>query len=687
MGQLIGRTSDSHTCASNKVRHLCHVPRHVRHPTAQFALPQLHPAAARRSTRPMPRAAPPLVLALLLACAAARAGPDAGVVALSRKAPVALLTGLVVEPGASFTARLLPQAPEPFRAVSVLVESWYDPDLYRENRPDPLLLAERARVPNPFHTHRPPSSAYGTVRFSRRARRLAGRSAFRTRGAARRWGSRSPHARHRQGHRREPHVYLSDAEAFLTWRPYQYILLRNVSADDDWHIRILNHNGTVLNAMQMTVRFTMHVAPLNATVSDESPQLVSAIEEQSLCPYGPTLYSCSGHGHCVSGKCVCLPQFGGRYCESRIHPIPVSPFIVPSERMIYFRYVVPHNGSVAIMLQISGIGVSGAQPILFAKKLDENGGRSLPVGPPLPTVYDLHFTDMSAFRARLPYQRIVRSDLQRGDTIFIGVYNYHRLLPGWRISRYPNSYSSSHLSPHAPAHVRLEAFPCVERRLGGFGAASVQSTNARSLVSCPMSTGDEQWELSFTVLVLPFLLGTLTLLTMVVCVSIWAGVFRQHLFEAVHGHLPSNEDAENVRRRDKLSDVEVNAMFPSFMYTKRETAALSAVGDVCCSVCLCSYEEGEALRRLACGHSYHSMCLDQWLRTNAICPRCRKPARIHSESSRGRLVAIGSRLFATLYRMLRVRASAAPFSLATSLLVRTEGRDQEHAVLLSDSAN
>lgn len=191
------------------------------------------------------------------------------------------------------------------------------------------------------------------------------------------------------------------------------------------------------------------------------------------------------------------------------------------------------------------------------------------------------------------------------------------------------------------------------------GSDSSDDSNG-SIPRCPVHTVHSSFESSITFLLLPFLLGTLTLLTMIVCVSVWASVFRQHMLEAmsgnlVHGAGMNGDMAGDDRhsRRDKLSSSEVNAMFPSFKFTKVETVALCAVGDASCSVCLCAFEEGESLRRLACGHSYHAECLDRWLLTNATCPRCRKAARIRGE-------ALPSRMFDWVVGLRRaVRWSAA----------------------------
>ncbi|XP_057426418.1 RING-H2 finger protein ATL70-like [Lotus japonicus] len=44
----------------------------------------------------------------------------------------------------------------------------------------------------------------------------------------------------------------------------------------------------------------------------------------------------------------------------------------------------------------------------------------------------------------------------------------------------------------------------------------------------------------------------------------------------------------------------------------------------CCSICLMDYKESDLLRLLpGCGHFFHVMCVDPWLRMNLSCPVCR----------------------------------------------------------------
>jgi hypothetical protein len=38
---------------------------------------------------------------------------------------------------------------------------------------------------------------------------------------------------------------------------------------------------------------------------------------------------------------------------------------------------------------------------------------------------------------------------------------------------------------------------------------------------------------------------------------------------------------------------------------------------------LSDIEGGENMKRLSCGHCYHSPCIDTWLLRSRICPTCR----------------------------------------------------------------
>jgi hypothetical protein len=57
----------------------------------------------------------------------------------------------------------------------------------------------------------------------------------------------------------------------------------------------------------------------------------------------------------------------------------------------------------------------------------------------------------------------------------------------------------------------------------------------------------------------------------------------------------------------------------------RESASLRAAGR--CTICLEDYTAGCTLRRLPCAHSFHSTCIDTWLKQRAVCPICQRTCR------------------------------------------------------------
>ncbi|CAK9091654.1 unnamed protein product [Durusdinium trenchii] len=50
----------------------------------------------------------------------------------------------------------------------------------------------------------------------------------------------------------------------------------------------------------------------------------------------------------------------------------------------------------------------------------------------------------------------------------------------------------------------------------------------------------------------------------------------------------------------------------------------------CCQICLEDFAENEELRKLPCGHSFHSKCVDEWLTEKSCsCPICRADCADH----------------------------------------------------------
>lgn len=43
-----------------------------------------------------------------------------------------------------------------------------------------------------------------------------------------------------------------------------------------------------------------------------------------------------------------------------------------------------------------------------------------------------------------------------------------------------------------------------------------------------------------------------------------------------------------------------------------------------CAICLGCYEQGDAVRHLACSHAFHAECVDVWLERKSLCPICKR---------------------------------------------------------------
>lgn len=66
----------------------------------------------------------------------------------------------------------------------------------------------------------------------------------------------------------------------------------------------------------------------------------------------------------------------------------------------------------------------------------------------------------------------------------------------------------------------------------------------------------------------------------------------------------------DLRRYQKILD-----QFPS----------VPAASNTSCVICLEDFREGEMVKRLPCGHTFHGSCVRRWLLRNGVCPVCRRP--------------------------------------------------------------
>mmetsp|Transcript_12594 Transcript_12594/g.38519 ORF Transcript_12594/g.38519 Transcript_12594/m.38519 type:complete len:521 (+) Transcript_12594:401-1963(+) len=357
------------------------------------------------------------------------------------------------------------------------------------------------------------------------------------------------------------HAHRHDDEAFVTWRSYHYVVVEDVAEAETLQLSVVNWGATVRADLR---------AKLRVRQTEEKP-----------CPIGSfaTNEVCMGRGICSDGKCICKHGFGGRYCETRVHTLPGSDFVCALEpnKMTVFEYRVPRDGNVALQMR-SLNGTS--RPVMFAKREFENGGRLLDSGPPLPTIYDIAFSDYGGFHAA--DQTLIKPEMQQGDVLYIGLFNWNTLLVAD--------------GETAETMVALKTSLC-----GG--------PNEKE---CPKPLTWSRRQEAYRNLVVIVLLATLvavtgfaTLLTM----------FRVRDMLAEHP-------------RETLSQKQIERAFPNFLLRQYDDDALNASGETECVICLGCFDLEDSLRRLGCGHTYHSGCLDPWLQRNAACPRCRRSANI-----------------------------------------------------------
>ncbi|KAF7232460.1 hypothetical protein EG68_09844 [Paragonimus skrjabini miyazakii] len=64
---------------------------------------------------------------------------------------------------------------------------------------------------------------------------------------------------------------------------------------------------------------------------------------------------------------------------------------------------------------------------------------------------------------------------------------------------------------------------------------------------------------------------------------------------------------------------------PLFIFSEEKREKLTE-----CIICMCDYEVGEELRYLPCLHTYHRMCIDDWLMRSLNCPSCLEELRPNS---------------------------------------------------------
>ena len=92
-------------------------------------------------------------------------------------------------------------------------------------------------------------------------------------------------------------------------------------------------------------------------------------------------------------------------------------------------------------------------------------------------------------------------------------------------------------------------------------------------------------------------------------------IMRRDICSARGGHGNSSSSSSNGKNNE----------WRSIDIDDREREGEQLVGrPTQCAICLEPYQDGDELRTVMCLHRFHKNCIDQWLRTNCICPICKQ---------------------------------------------------------------
>ncbi|XP_044961260.1 probable E3 ubiquitin-protein ligase ATL44 [Hordeum vulgare subsp. vulgare] len=90
----------------------------------------------------------------------------------------------------------------------------------------------------------------------------------------------------------------------------------------------------------------------------------------------------------------------------------------------------------------------------------------------------------------------------------------------------------------------------------------------------------------------------------------------------------ANQSPKGLKKKaiDALPTVSFAAADASPKSSSSSSTAAACSSPLECAICLAEFTDGESVRVLPrCGHNFHVVCVDAWLRTCGTCPSCRAP--------------------------------------------------------------
>ncbi|WOK94330.1 E3 ubiquitin-protein ligase [Canna indica] len=120
---------------------------------------------------------------------------------------------------------------------------------------------------------------------------------------------------------------------------------------------------------------------------------------------------------------------------------------------------------------------------------------------------------------------------------------------------------------------------------------------------------------------------SILLCLIIACIHQWVLAAERHATASI----ADVAESPSWRRRGGL-DPELLEMFPTMTYAEAKAVKLG-MGALECAVCLCEFEDDEALRLLpGCCHVFHPECIDAWLASHVTCPVCRADLAVVADS-------------------------------------------------------
>ncbi|CAK9173526.1 unnamed protein product [Ilex paraguariensis] len=125
-----------------------------------------------------------------------------------------------------------------------------------------------------------------------------------------------------------------------------------------------------------------------------------------------------------------------------------------------------------------------------------------------------------------------------------------------------------------------------------------------------------------TVFFVIVLLSLIVLVTLLILYARWVCRFRPPFAADLHHAPPAPPQG--------LDPATIHSL-PIILHRSSATTTITSINEVECCICLGIFQDGDKVKVLPeCHHSYHSQCVDKWLRTQSNCPLCRASLQGHS---------------------------------------------------------